>query len=140
MDENLQIDGGTLADADKRGYRATGLLGRRALLVVVSGPQLGRSCIVASSPIVVGRQTGCDLVLEDPLLSRRHFRVSPAGEGDFTIEDLDSKNSTYLNTKRVTASVILHYGDRIVAGRTVLRFFLEEEAERKAGRSREVLA
>jgi pSer/pThr/pTyr-binding forkhead associated (FHA) protein len=140
MDEEFEIKNGTLADADKRGYRATGLLGRRALLVVVSGPQLGRSCIVASSPVVVGRQAGCDLVLEDPLLSRRHFRVSPAGEGDFILEDLDSKNSTYLNTKRLAASVLLHYGDRIVAGRTVLRFFLEEEPERKAGRSREALA
>jgi pSer/pThr/pTyr-binding forkhead associated (FHA) protein len=140
MDQDFEIRDGTLVDADKRGYRATGLLGRRALLVVVSGPQLGRSCIVASSPVVVGRQAGCDLVLDDPLLSRRHFRVSPTSEGDFTLEDLDSKNSTYLNTKRLTASVFLHYGDRIVAGRTVLRFFLEEEPERKAGRSREVLA
>jgi pSer/pThr/pTyr-binding forkhead associated (FHA) protein len=140
MDENLEILRNTVADEDKRGFRATGLLGRRALLVVVSGPQLGRCCVVASSPIVAGRQAGCDLIVDDPLFSRRHFRVNPTGEGEFTIEDLDSKNSTFLNAKRVTAPMTLHYGDRIVAGGTVLRFFLEEEAERKAGRSREVMA
>jgi pSer/pThr/pTyr-binding forkhead associated (FHA) protein len=140
MEENLEILGSTVADEDKRSYRATGLLGRRALLIVVSGPQLGRSCIVASSPIVAGRQAGCDLIVDDSLFSRRHFRINPTGEGDFTIEDLDSKNSTYLNAKRVTSPVSLHYGDRIVAGATVLRFFLEEEAERKTGRSREVMA
>jgi pSer/pThr/pTyr-binding forkhead associated (FHA) protein len=137
MDENMEIFKNTVADADKRGFRATGLLGRRAVLVVVSGHQLGRSCVVASSPIVAGRQPDCDLVVDDPLLSRQHFRVSPTGDGDFTVEDLDSKNSTYLNAKHVTTPVTLHYGDRIVAGTTVLRFFLEEAAERKTGRSRE---
>jgi len=140
MDENLEILRDTVADQDKRGIRTSGLLGRRAVLLVVCGPQLGRSCLVASSPVVVGRQAGCDLVVDDPLLSRRHFRVAPVGDGDFTIEDLDSKNSTYLNAKRVTAPVMLHYGDRIVAGSTVLRFLLEEQVERKGGRSREVLA
>jgi S-DNA-T family DNA segregation ATPase FtsK/SpoIIIE len=140
MDENIEIWRNTVADEDKRGFKATGLLGRRAVLVVVSGPQFGRSCVVASSPIVAGRQAGCDLIVDDPLLSRRHFRINPTAEGDFTIEDLDSKNSTYLNAKRVTAPVPLHYGDRIVAGATVLRFFLEEEAERKARRSREEMA
>jgi pSer/pThr/pTyr-binding forkhead associated (FHA) protein len=140
MDENLEILRNTIADEDKRGIRATGLLGRRAMLVVVSGPQLGRTCVVASSPIVAGRQAGCDLVVDDPLFSRRHFRVSPTGDGEFTVVDLDSKNSTYLNAKRVSAPVLLHYGDRIVAGTTVLRFFLEEEVERKVGRGREVMA
>jgi hypothetical protein len=66
--------------------------------------------------------------------------VSPTGNGDFTLEDLDFRNTSYLNAKRLTAPVSLHYGDRIVAGTTVLRFFLEEEAERKAGRNREDLA
>ena len=140
MDENLEIWRNTLADEDKRVIRATGLLGRRAVLVVVSGSQLGRSCVVASAAVVAGRQAGCDLVIDDPLFSRRHFRVSPTDGGDFTIEDLDSKNSTYLNAKRLTSPVVLHYGDRIVAGTTVLRFFLEEEVERKPGRSREVTA
>lgn len=137
--------GNTVADENRRGYKAAGLLGGRGLLVVLSGPRLGQSRVIGSTPIVVGRQSDCDLAVDDPLLSRQHFRVSPpgapagapAGAGeDFLLEDLDSKNSTYLNTKPLTGPARLHYGDRILAGGTIFRFLLEEEAEKKGGRPR----
>jgi len=131
--------GNTIADENKRGYKAAGILGRRGLLVVLSGPRLGQARVVGAAPVVTGRQADCDLAVEDPLLSRQHFRVSPVGpsdEGEFLLEDLDSKNSTYLNAKQLSGPSRLHYGDRIVAGGTVFRFFMEEEAERKGGRPR----
>jgi pSer/pThr/pTyr-binding forkhead associated (FHA) protein len=140
MAETLEGLGNTVADENARGFKAAGLLGRRGLLMVLSGPRLGRGQVVASAPVIAGRQAGCDLVVEDPLLSRQHFRVSPLGpsgdprEGEFLLEDLDSKNSTYLNAKQLAGAARLHYGDRIVAGGTVFRFLLEEEAEKKGGK------
>ena len=129
--------GNTVADENRRGYKAAGLLGRRGLLVVLSGPRLGQSRVVGSAPVVVGRQADCDLAVDDPLLSRQHFRVSPPGAaGDFLLEDLDSKNSTYLNTKPLTGPATLHYGDRILAGGTIFRFLMEEHAEKKGGKPR----
>lgn len=130
--------GNTVADENKRGYKSAGLLGRRGLLVVLSGPQLGDSRVLGSEPVTVGRQADCDLSVEDPLLSRQHFRVSPPqqDEEDFLLEDLDSKNSTYLNAGRLSGPARLHYGDRIVAGATVFRFLFEEQVERKGGRPR----
>jgi pSer/pThr/pTyr-binding forkhead associated (FHA) protein len=139
MAETFQGRGNTVADENKRGFKAAGLLGRRGLLLVVSGPRLGRGRVVGSEPVTVGRQAGCDLVVDDPLLSRQHFRVSPSGpaeEGEFLLEDLDSKNSTYLNARELSGRAGLHYGDRIVAGGTVFRFLLEEEAEKKGGKPR----
>ena len=142
----LAIDiGNTVADENRRGYKAAGLLGGRGLLVVLSGPRLGQSRVIGSAPVVVGRQSDCDLAIDDPLLSRQHFRVGasvgvnpPEGPADvdFLLEDLDSKNSTYLNTKPLTGPARLHYGDRILAGGTIFRFFLEEEAEKRGGRPR----
>lgn len=132
--------GGTIADENKRGYKAGGLLGRRGLLVVLSGPRLGQSRVVGPEALVVGRQADCGLAVDDPLLSRQHFRIRPAAsageaeEGEYLLEDLDSRNSTYLNTARTSGPARLHYGDRIVAGATVFRFLLEEQAQRKGAK------
>ncbi len=111
--------------------KSAGRLGRDGLLVVVSHNQFGEARVVPDNPLVVGRQPDCDLVIHDPLLSRRHFQVGRDSEGEFLLEDLGSKNATFLNARQVQAAERLHYGDRIVAGDTVLRFLLEEQVERK---------
>ncbi len=123
----------TLTEAGVGKLKSAGRLGRSGLLVVVSRNQFGQSCVMPDTPLVVGRQTDCDLVIHDPLLSRRHFQVTRDADGEYLLEDLGSKNATFLNARQVQAPERLHYGDRIVAGDTVLRFLLEEQVERKAG-------
>ena len=122
----------TLTEAGTGKLKASGLLGRGGLLVAVSREQFGESRVLTDSPLVVGRHGDCDFVLRDPLLSRRHFRISVDPDGEFILEDLGSKNATFLNAREVHGPERLHYGDRIVAGNTVLRFLLEEQVERKA--------
>ena len=122
----------TLTEAGVGKLKSAGRLGRSGLLVVVSRNQFGQSCVIPDAPLVVGRQTDCDFVIHDPLLSRRHFQVARDAEGECLLEDLGSKNATFLNARQVQAPERLHYGDRIVAGDTVLRFLLEEQVERKA--------
>jgi pSer/pThr/pTyr-binding forkhead associated (FHA) protein len=129
MDEPTSSN--TLTEVGAGKLKASGRLGRGGLLVVVSRNQFGESCVVPDAPLVVGRQLDCDLVIRDPLLSRRHFRISRDAEGEYLLEDLGSKNATFLNARQVQAPERLHYGDRIVAGDTVLRFLLEEQVERK---------
>jgi pSer/pThr/pTyr-binding forkhead associated (FHA) protein len=126
----------TLTEAGGGKLKSAGRLGRRGVLVVLSGKQFGESCVVPESPLVVGRQEDCDFVIGDPLLSRRHFRIAMEADGEYLLEDLGSKNATHLNAGRVQGPVRLHYGDRIVAGDTVLRFLLEEQVERKGGAKR----
>ena len=129
MDEPTSSN--TLTEAGGGKLKSSGRLGRGGLLVVVSRNQFGESCVVPDSPLVVGRQPECDFVIQDPLLSRRHFRISRDADGEYLLEDLGSKNATFLNARQVQAPERLHYGDRIVAGDTVLRFLLEEQVERK---------
>jgi hypothetical protein len=64
---------------------------------------------------VLGRGTGCDVVLEDALVSRRHARLRLSG-GTVTLLDLGSRNGVLLNDQRVEGEVVLEDGDRIGIG------------------------
>ncbi len=46
---------------------------------------------------VVGRGTGCDMLLTDPLASRRHFALRWQPEGYYLLEDLDTPNGTIVD-------------------------------------------
>jgi pSer/pThr/pTyr-binding forkhead associated (FHA) protein len=51
---------------------------------------------------VIGRGRNCDLVIREPTLSRRHARIGVSKQGDLLLEDLESKNGTYIDDVRVT--------------------------------------
>ena len=50
--------------------------------------------------MTVGREASCDVTLRDSKVSREHFRISKHKEG-FTVEDLGSRNGTFLNGQRI---------------------------------------
>jgi DNA-binding winged helix-turn-helix (wHTH) protein len=64
---------------------------------------------------VFGRDADVDVRLQSPSVSHRHARVVIAG-GIATLEDLRSKNGTYLRGLRITEPVRLMDGDRIRMG------------------------
>ena len=112
-------------------FKYSAALGKRGLLVILSPDGFGTTFVIDRPALVLGRQTECDCVIDDPLLSRRHCRVSIDEKGGFWLEDLGSKNSTFLNSRKLQEKRRLHYGDRIMIGNTILRFYLEEEREAK---------
>jgi predicted component of type VI protein secretion system len=65
----------------------------------------------------IGRE-GCDVVLMDPEVSRRHAAIRDQG-GSLAIEDLGSTNGTYVNDVRVTTVTVLRNGDVVRLGNTV---------------------
>ena len=69
------------------------------------------------------------LAIADDKLSKQHFNIVRSPEG-FFLDDAGSKNGTWLNGKAVAKMTRLAYGDRIIAGGTVFRFFIEESLER----------
>ncbi len=75
---------------------------------------------------VLGRE-GCEVVLADPEVSRRHARISSL-EADPAIEDLDSTNGTFLNGQRVTGVAGLKHGDALTLGNSSLRVEIEIDA------------
>jgi predicted component of type VI protein secretion system len=64
---------------------------------------------------VVGRSAGCQLSLDDPLVSRRHALLVVAREG-VTVEDLGSRNGVVVNGDRIAGVRMVTPGDRILIG------------------------
>jgi len=89
-----------------------------ALRIVQPAPRQGER-IAVNDDVTVGRAGGCTLVLaDDSFVSQVHARVFRR-EGDTILEDLGSKNGTYVNGERVVAPTHLRKGDRIQFGETV---------------------
>ena len=65
-------------------------------LVVVNGLDAGRRFPLVTGTQVLGRAVGCDILLRDGTLSRRHAGVTVAPDGDITIEDYLSHNGTWV--------------------------------------------
>lgn len=65
--------------------------------------------------LVIGRSPKCQLVIDDPLVSRRHARLI-LKDNAVTVEDLGSVNGVLVNGERVTQSKVIASGDRLVIG------------------------
>ena len=100
---------------------------RQAYLVVVRGKNVGESYPITGPVMVIGRIVGADLQLDDEGVSRFHCKLHHEANG-IVIEDLQSRNGTYCNGKRVTAEKRpLAEGDRLQIGtQTILLFTFEE--------------
>jgi pSer/pThr/pTyr-binding forkhead associated (FHA) protein len=69
--------------------------------------------------ITVGRGGGCGIVLTaDQFVSTVHARVFRRGS-DVFVEDLGSRNGTFVNGERVTAATKIRRGDRVQFGETL---------------------
>lgn len=80
------------------------------------GGELGDRRVPVDRDLLVGRGDGCDLMIKDPRLSRRHARFVVDGERLY-IEDLGSPNGTFVNQKRVKRE-LLKPGDIVSVGKT----------------------
>ena len=64
---------------------------------------------------VIGRDPGATVNIDAPIISRRHARIVVTN-GVASIEDLGSKNGTFVADERVSAPLPLHDGDEIRVG------------------------
>ncbi|MHC4591841.1 MAG: FHA domain-containing protein, partial [Planctomycetota bacterium] len=75
--------------------------------------------------IVLGRGDSCTYRLMHSKVSRNHCRVA-FENGFYTVEDLDSKNGTWVNNRRIHKAILFHH-DRITVGGAEFRFVLEAD-------------
>ncbi len=92
-----------------------------ATLVIRQGTQAGMSFPVTGNQIIIGREEGLDVVLQDPESSRRHTRISWQG-GRYVAEDMGSTNGTFVNGVQITSPQALNSGDSIGIGQTAMVF------------------
>jgi pSer/pThr/pTyr-binding forkhead associated (FHA) protein len=76
----------------------------------------------------VGRATRADFIVEAPLVSRVHCRLT-AGAAELEVLDLDSTNGTFVNGERIDRA-LLKSGDRLGVGRVELT--IEKSAKESA--------
>ena len=88
-----------------------------ALRVLLPG-RPPRDVLLDGRPITVGRAADVDVVVADPLVSRRHARLAPRGDR-LVLTDLGSTNGTRVNGGPVREAVV-GPGDRIEVGATRL--------------------
>lgn len=83
-------------------------------------------CYTLKANNVIGREEGCDICFPDRFMSQRNTLIFLEG-ADYYIEDLDSKNGTFVNGEPVTGDPILLYnGDKIAIGSVEFAFVVPE--------------
>src|SRR5215831_1182332 len=83
-----------------------------ALLKILSGENPGQTLRLDRATVVIGRHPACDIRVADETVSRHHARVIVRPSG-FFVEDLSSRNGTYLNGRRLTVPARLSHLDKI---------------------------
>lgn len=84
------------------------------------GRQVSGSRVTVTGPLIAGRDPGCDLVLEDSRVSRRHLSLAPDGSDRLRVRDLGSSNGTRVDGLALTEEATVTAGARIQLGSCTL--------------------
>ena len=82
---------------------------------------LGRAVPLADGEHLIGRLASASIHVTCPSVSRRHARILVTGD-EAILEDMGSKNGTYLGRTKVTGSQRLENGDEIKIGELTIVF------------------
>ncbi len=84
----------------------------------------GKRLVVGPAGATLGRSRQCDVMLDDPNVSRTHAEIRPRG-GSWVLSDLGSTNGARLNGRRIEGPEVLKPGDEIELGTSLITFELE---------------
>ena len=93
-----------------------------AILELVKGDVPGTRFELDGDRAVIGRSADCEVPLDVPAVSRRHAQILRES-GLYFIEDLQSRNGTFLNDSRITERSPLGEGDRLLICDQEFRFY-----------------
>lgn len=93
--------------------------GQSALLVLDD-----RRLVVGPAGVTIGRSSKCDVVLDDPNVSRAHAELRPRG-GSWVLTDLGSTNGSSVNGRRIDAPTVVKPGDELELGTSVMTFEIQ---------------
>lgn len=97
-----------------------------AVLIANNGPLNGQQWIIDGT-LVIGRDAECDIVIPDRQVSRQHARITKGTNG-IILEDLGSKNGTFLNNQVVSEPIKLVEADEIAIALTQTFLYLSSDA------------
>lgn len=98
-------------------------------LTALTGSATGQVFKLQFGETVLGRATGCGVRLNDEGISRQHARARD-DNGRAWLEDLGSRNGTFVNGVKISTPTELREGDKIQVGSsTVLRFGYQDDLD-----------
>ena len=100
-------------------------------LIVASGKSAGRSIAIKRNKLLIGRSEDCDVRPLSEDVSRRHCAVH-VGPAEVWVEDLGSRNGTFVNGEKIAEKTRLKDGDIIRVGSLELKVSCSHPAA-KAG-------
>src|SRR5215213_6423078 len=104
-------------------------------LVFLTGDLIAVPIPVDREEVLLGRAIEADVRVNDSKVSRLQAKITSifdpeSNRADFVLTDLDSRNGTFLNGRRIQESV-LQNGDKIMIGEHILRFEFLDEIDRE---------
>jgi sigma-B regulation protein RsbU (phosphoserine phosphatase) len=108
-----------------------------AFLQVIKGSRPGQVLELRGERMVLGRHPSCEIVLDNAAVSRQHAQILNR-RGTFFLEDLRSRNRTYLNGAPIDGRTPLNDADEVMICDIVLQFFhvLADESSVDSGPGR----
>jgi len=89
--------------------------------IVNSGRSAGRGIAIKRQKLLIGRAEECDVRPLSEEVSRRHCEIVH-GSGEVTVEDLGSRNGTFVNGRKIEVKTTLADGDILRIGSLELKF------------------
>jgi HD-GYP domain-containing protein (c-di-GMP phosphodiesterase class II) len=102
-----------------------------SILTIERGPDKGKRIKLSEFPVTIGRDEENTITIRDDEVSRFHLKIKARGN-TLVVQDLDSKNGTYINGDKAM-NAILSNGDLILVGGTELSFVGAESRIKLAG-------
>ncbi len=96
-----------------------------------AGPTPGKVFDLEGMVITIGRDSGNEVVVNDPEVSRKHARLTFQG-GTWVIEDLGSTNGTFVNESRLSGPHALRLGDVVGLGEKIKLVYETKSADMNA--------
>lgn len=111
----MEPDGVPVASRPARRLKMMEMMEKNAkeypLLIAQTGPLEGQRWKI-NADLLLGRDSDCDIIIPMRQVSRHHTRIFLGSDGAM-VEDLNSKNGTYLNGNLIQKPEILIDGDEL---------------------------
>jgi diguanylate cyclase (GGDEF)-like protein len=96
---------------------------QEACLIIIRGTPQGHRFFLTQNEMIIGRDPSADISVSDQSISRKHAKLSKAGNG-VQLVDMGSANGTFVNDKKLAPNqpVTLAKEDMVKLGNSILKF------------------
>ena len=96
----------------------------QVLLKIIGGKHEGREIKISVPKFIIGRGEGAHLRPGSDMVSRKHCAINVA-DGKVTIDDLGSRNGSFVNGQRITEPYTAQSGDKLKIGRLQFELLID---------------